>query len=417
MTVFLLSVAGMVVLALLIVLPVLLRGNATVTTSSAESNLSVLRDQFAELERDASNGLIAADHLAEAHDDLERRVLEDGRAPSAMVPRPLSSRLPAIVLALALPLLSGGLYWALGNPAALEAVDSAGHKVSPAQIEAMLKKLEQRLVDTPNDANGWAMLARSYLVLRRYQESADAYAKAAVLIPDDADLLADYADALAMAQGRRIDGKPMELVEHALRVDPTQWKALAMAGSAAFERKDYKKALGYWETLSKRPGLDPEFQRNIVSSIEEARQLAGGKAVPRVAEAAAPAGAAAVAGSPAIAAGSGAVSGTVRLSPAFAGKVAPTDTVFIFARAAPGPRMPLAVLRKQVQDLPFDFKLDDSMAMAPEMKLSKFPEVVVGARVSKTANAIPQSGDVQGASQPVRVGSRGIAVVIDATVP
>ena len=369
----------------------------------------MLRDQFAELERDAANGLIAAESLATARDDLERRVLEDGRTPSAMAPRTVNSRVLAIALAVALPLLSGAMYWVLGNPSALDSSRVAGHKVAPEQIEAMLKKLEQRLVETPNDGNGWAMLARSNLVLRRFQQASDAYAKAVILIPTDADLLADYADALAMAQGKRIDGKPMELVERALKIDPTQWKALAMAGSAAYERKDFKKAIGYWETLSKRPGLDPEFQSNIVSSIEEARRLSGGKAAPAVA-AAAPR-------STDVGAGGGTVSGTVRLSPALAGKVSPTDTVFIYARAAQGPRMPLAVVRKQVQDLPFDFKLDDSLAMAPEMKLSKFPEVVVGARVSKTANAIPQSGDVQGVSQPVKVGTGGIAVMIDSTVP
>ena len=271
MTVFVLSALAMLALALVLVLPVLLRGTGALSTSSAESNLEVLRDQFAELERDAANGLIAAESLATARDDLERRVLEDGRTPSAMAPRTVNSRVLAIALAVALPLLSGAMYWVLGNPSALDSSRVAGHKVAPEQIEAMLKKLEQRLVETPNDGNGWAMLARSNLVLRRFQQASDAYAKAVILIPTDADLLADYADALAMAQGKRIDGKPMELVERALKIDPTQWKALAMAGSAAYERKDFKKAIGYWETLSKRPGLDPEFQSNIVSSIEVAR--------------------------------------------------------------------------------------------------------------------------------------------------
>ena len=109
MTVFVLSALAMLALALVLVLPVLLRGTGALSTSSAESNLEVLRDQFAELERDAANGLIAAESLATARDDLERRVLEDGRTPSAMAPRTVNSRVLAIALAVALPLLSGAM--------------------------------------------------------------------------------------------------------------------------------------------------------------------------------------------------------------------------------------------------------------------------------------------------------------------
>ena len=112
-----------------------------------------------------------------------------------------------------------------------------------------------------------------------------------------------------------------------------------------------------------------------------------------------------------------AVAGTVKLSPALTAQVAPTDVVFIFARAAQGPRMPLAILRKQVKDLPAAFSLDDSMAMTPEMKLSGFPSIVVGARISKSGNAVPQSGDFEGLSAPTSAGASGVSVVIDRTLP
>jgi cytochrome c-type biogenesis protein CcmH len=107
------------------------------------------------------------------------------------------------------------------------------------------------------------------------------------------------------------------------------------------------------------------------------------------------------------------VSGVVKLAPALANKVAPTDTVFIFARAAEGPRMPLAIVRKQARDLPITFKLDDSMAMAPDMKMSNFPQLVVGARISKSSNAAPRAGDLQGMSGTVTNGTAGITVLID----
>jgi cytochrome c-type biogenesis protein CcmH len=288
----------------------------------------------------------------------------------------------------------------------------------------MVAKLAARLEQAPEDADGWALLGRSYMTMQRYDQAAKAYERATSLIKNNADLYADYADALAMAQGRRIDGKPLKLVEEALRVDPNHWKALAIAGSAAFERKDYKAAIGYWEKLLVRVGPETEFGRSVASNLDEARQLAG-IAAP-VAKKGAPvaAGNATSAATPAAmesqkepAAGGGRLSGTVKLSPALAGKAAPEDAVFIFARAVQGSRMPLAIVRRQVKDLPYSFVLDDSQAMSPEMKLSKFTEVVVSARISKAGSAVPQSGDLQGASKAVKVGSKDVTVVIDAAVP
>jgi cytochrome c-type biogenesis protein CcmH len=410
-------VAGAVVmtaLALVWLLPALLRRPRAPVTAAAESNLAILRDQVAELERDAANGLVAPEQLASAREDLERRALEDAEAAVPVVDAGVS-RGVAIVLVVAVPLLAGSLYWVIGNPEAitLAPVATAGAQPSAEQIEGMVKKLEARLLQSPEDGGGWAMLGRSYLVMQRYEDSAKAYARATALITDDAALFADYADAVAMAQGRRIEGKPLQLIEQALRLDPAQWKALAMAGSAAFERKDFAKAVGYWERLRKLPDLAPEFLNTVDSNIAEARRLGGGKLA--VVEPPKTAAAKPVAGKPAATPAS--VSGTVKLDAALAAKAAPTDTVFIFARAAQGPRVPLAVMRRQVRDLPLQFTLDDSMAMASEMKLSNFQDVIVGARISKTANAMPQSGDLQGLSKPVKTGAANISIVIDAALP
>ena len=267
----------------------------------------------------------------------------------------------------------------------------------------MVARLVARLEKTPQDGNGWALLGRSYGVMQRYQDAAAAYARAAALITDDADLLADYADALAMSQGQRIEGKPLQLIEQALKIDPLQWKALAMAGTAAFERKEFQHAIGYWEKLQSRAEPDSELARTMASNIEEARQLAGIKAQTQATK---PAPAAVAS-----------VQGTVSLSRAQAAKAAPSDTVFIFARAVEGPRMPLAIVRRQVKDLPLTFSLDDTQAMSPAMKLSNFTEVVIGARVSKSGNAAPQSGDLQGTSQTVKVGAKNVAIVIDSVIP
>jgi len=418
MTAFVIVAVLMTALALMCIVPALLRQPKAAGTAAADSNLAILRDQVTELEADVVNGLVSPEQLASAREDLERSALEDAK------PQPLqagnsASRGAAIAFLLLVPVLAGGLYWAIGNPAGLDvkAVAANAGQPSAGQIEEMVKKLEARLAKTPDDGGGWAMLGRSYLVMQRFQESAAAYERATALIKDDADLLADQADALAMAQGRRIEGKSLQLVEQALRVNPQQWKALAMAGSAAFERGDYRKAIGYWETLKKVPDLAPDFMNTVVSNIAEARRLSGGNASAAGTPASAvPANAKQAAPDKSAASGAS-VSGTVKLDPSLAGKVAPGDTVFVFARAAQGPRVPLAVMRRQVKDLPFQFRLDDSMAMASDMKLSNFQDVIVGARVSKSANAMPQSGDLQGLSKPVKTGASNINIVIDSALP
>ena len=197
-------------------------------------------------------------------------------------------------------------------------------------------------------------------------------------------------------------------------------------GTVAFNQKDFKSAIDYWERLKLVVPPGSEIANSIDANIAEARQVGGiaapamGAAPAAAAPAAAPMAKAAAApakGADAAAAKGQAIAGTVTLSPALAKSAGPNDTVFIFARAAQGPKLPLAVLRKQVKDLPVTFALDDSMAMQPEMKISNFPEVIVGARVSKSGNAAPQAGDLEGLSKPVKMGASGLAIVIDTTRP
>ena len=290
----------------------------------------------------------------------------------------------------------------------------------------MVVKLAAKLEQEPGNAEGWVVLARTYYVLKRFPEAARAFEKAVALAPDVPDLLADYADTLGAAQGGNLQGKPMELVQRALKLDPTHWKALALAGTAAFEQKDYRKAVEYWECLKPTVPPDSDIARSIDASIAEARQLAGLPAGP-VASAPPPPAAStrapAVAATPAPTSATtpampgASVSGSVKLGASVASKAAPTDAVFIFARPAEGSRMPLAILKMQVKDLPASFTLDDSMAMTPTMKISSFPDIIVGARISKSGSAMPASGDLEGLSKPLKAGTTGITLVIDSALP
>ncbi|HOL37967.1 MAG TPA: c-type cytochrome biogenesis protein CcmI, partial [Rubrivivax sp.] len=256
----------------------------------------------------------------------------------------------------------------------------------------------------------------------RFADAVRAYGKAAALDGNDARLLVDYADALAVVNDRNLEGEPTKLIERALALDPDNAKALALAGTAAFNRKDYKGAVRAWERLAAVAPADSPFQRQVHDSIAEARELGGlGPAVaPAGAAAPAPLAATATAsaapGGKAVATGGALVTGTVRLAPALLAQTRPEDTVFVFARAAEGPRMPLAIVRKQVRDLPFAFTLSDEMAMAPQARLSLHPKVVIDARVSKSGQAQPAAGDLTGRSATVANNARDVVVEIDDVV-
>jgi cytochrome c-type biogenesis protein CcmH len=438
-TTFVLIAAVMVAAAIAWVLVPLLARRRPQAVAREASNVAILRDQQGELDADLAAGVISREQYDEARGELERRVLEDSSAAAATIAPPSQvAAWTAAVLAGTIPIAALVLYVALGNHDAFvpEAARAAEHEVTPQQVEAMAAKLAARLESEPDNAEGWVMLARTYYALNRHADATRAFERATTLVPGNADLLANYADSVGAVEGG-LNGNALDIITRALKADPSHWKALALAGSAAFERKDYKQSVAYWERMKATVPPGSAIAGSIDASIAEARELGGLKtaAAPTAGAAgAAPAGGGAKVAPTATAATGGAkapptaaaasaatrgaaIAGSVQLAPALAAKAAPTDTVFIFARAADGPKMPLAILRKQVKDLPATFTLDDSLAMTPDMALSKFSEVIVGARVSKSGNATPQRGDLEGFSSVVKTGASGIVVVIDRALP
>lgn len=416
MIAFVLLALALITGVLLFVLIPLLRGRtAPASGSTAEVNIGIYRDQLRELDEDLAAGIIDRERHAEARGELERRLLEDAGNGPVVTPEPAApkkSRRTAYALAVLIPVTVISLYLVTGNPdgiAPASLTAGTGHEVTPQQVEQMIDKLAARLKESPGDGEGWVMLGRSYAVLGRYQESAAAYEQAVTRIPGDAGLLADYADVLAMSQGRRLAGAPEKLVLRALAIDPAHPKALALAGTAAFEQKKYADAVAHWQKLASALPADSEIAAAVQGSIAEARALAGGAAAPRARVQDRP-------GKTAPATATARVSGSLRIADSLKSKAAPDDSVFIFARAKDGPPVPLAVLRKRVADLPLEFVLDDSMAMAPGMNLSRFDHVIVGARISKSGNPVRSPGDLEGLSTAVKTGTSGIHLVIDAEV-
>ncbi len=401
MTVFLIVSALLLIGALLFIVPPLLRNPSAQGVSRKAVNITLYRDQIRELEADLQSGTLNAEHYEKARRELEARLLEDVDTDDTAADRPRLGRASAIMLGLALPLCAVAIYLVAGSPQALEYEESA------EQTEGMIQKLAAHLQANPENIEGWTMLARSHAAMGRFDQAAGAYASAVKHAPNDAQLLADYADALAMAQGGRLQGDPEKLIARALKIDPDNTKGLALAGSLAFHNGNFAMAVEHWERVLRLTPPDSEFARSVAASVAEARtqgKLGGVAAAPRSVSPA-PGGALAVA-----------VKGVVKLAPELAAKAAPTDTVFIFARAPGNSRLPLAMLRKQVRDLPVTFALDDSSAMAPGMNLSSQPEVVIVARISKAATATPRPGDLQGVSSTVANTASGIIIVIDSEV-
>ena len=418
--------------------------------------LSALREQLRQVQHLHDTGALDTTAFETAKATLERKVLDAVMAapavaaPAAPAATAASTAAPkagwalwagaamAVLVAAGVGYGLTGSLGAVGTPPDGFSADAApgdatsGSTSGPAstpvsaitreQIEAMVGKLEARMQAQPDDAEGWTMLGRTYMALNRYPEASTAYQKALKLRPDDATALADYADVTAVNNGRKLEGEPTRLLERALKIDPDNLKALVLLGTAAYNRGDYGVAVKHWERVVQVGPTENPMVEMARGGAAEARER--GKLPPASASASAsvsvsasapasPPGTTAVASDPA----ASEVSGTVRLSPALKGLAAPDDTVFIFARAAQGGRMPLAIVRKQVKDLPFSFKLDDSLSMSPAARLSAAGLVVVGARISKSGQAAPQPGDLQGLSSAVAVGSQGVVVEIGNKLP
>lgn len=418
----------------------------TTLQPSTENDIASLKNQLKQLQEQRAAGTLSPEDYDATRTIVERRLLDlvlaeehspQGALPpspaevTAEPPQKLSLRLLAMLGLTVLLVAGAGYSWmkysssvdghAQGQPGMGKASSASGaasatsasgksliapHSTDYDQIAAMTDKLAQKLKANPQNGAGWAMLARSYGALGNDEEAIKAYEKAVALVGENPVLLADYADALALKNKAGLAGEPMKLVERALKSDPANTKALSLSGSYAFERKDYKEAIRLWEKVVQiGPAEDPVVEQ-AQTSLTDARALVG---IPPLATADTSAKTVA-------APGAATVGGVVKLSPALLKQVKPEDTLFVFARAAEGSRMPLAIVRKQVKDLPYTFTLDDSTSMSPNAKLSTSGKVIVGARISKSGNAIPAAGDLSGQSQPTSVGAKDLSIEISEVV-
>ena len=373
------------------------------------SHVTVYREQLSELERELAQGSLDQQGFDLSHQELTQRLMEDApgaaTGPASVAP-PARTKLLISLLSLTVPVLAFVIYFYVGTPIALDpallAQANGEEQITPQKLETMAEQLGQRLEKEPKNAEAWVMLGRIQRALARYEQADAALQKALALERND-DVLIERAEVLAQKNNGSFKGEPWAIINSVLKTDPQNGNALLLAGSAAFSEGRFKEALAFWEKVrGLLPATSPDGPA-LAEAIDKARERLGMPPLSPMVAGNAPASAGAMTKPESD--GTERLSGRVGLAPELEAQVSPKDTVFIYANAAEGPRMPLAIIRTTVDKLPYDFVLDDSLAMNPQMKLSQVKSVMVRARISKTGNAMPQAGDFGASVGPVTPGS------------
>ncbi len=381
---FWLLVTAMVVIALLFVIIPLIRKAGPVESDLDQRNINIAKDKLADLKSQLENGQLTETEYQEQFKELELSLKNDLEIQSHRPDEVRQGRWLAVVILLFVPLLSVTLYFALGTPDALTKLEEhqaalAKQQNAQQSINKMVQSLADRLQQNPDDFEGWVMLGRSFKYMKQFDRAAKAFEQAYRLKPNDVDAMLQYADALAMSQGGHIGAKSKQLIEQALKLSPENRTALWLSGMAKVESGQFEAALQDWTRLEKlMDKSSPSYQElaGLINALKTRLGTAGGDKQ---------------AADPAVS-----IQVNVDIDKQIRAKVSATDTVFIYAQALQGPKMPLAIVRKKVSDLPVQVVLNDAMAMIPNMKLSAFKQVAVIARVSKSGSAMPAKGDYLG---------------------
>jgi len=411
-TLFWVAAVVCVAIALAFVLPPLLRRKEVAAKAARRDiNIAVYRDQMKEMEADRANSLLSEEQYQISKTELEARLAEDALGKADLAMAPVASRRLGFTLAGVLPLAAFGLYFVLGDPMSLTAIAEAKANPPIAQgvpgehdILKMIQQVEEKTKAEPDNVQAWVILGKTYAAVGHWPEALHAYEKAIKLQPEAPAIMSGYAEALAISKGRVLKGEPIELVMKALEKDPEDMKGLELAGIYNFQEQNFAKAAFYMKHLYKLLPPESPYAQDILEAQKEANRLAQAAttgldnlADPAAEKTASP---------------GATLHGVVDIAPALKAKISDTDVVFLFARATGG-GAPVAALRSTAGKFPLEFELDDSMAMNPDNKLSNFKEVTLSARISKSGDPMGAPGDLEGSLTKVKVGSKGIKLVID----
>ncbi len=408
-----LALFGVLVALALVVTPLWRGKSARHTAGRRGINIAVYRDQMRELENDRRNGLLDDAQYATTLAELEARLAQDAvEGGEDIEASGQSGKRLGVVIGVLLPLATLGVYLQLGDPDSI--VPSAVAQTDPGMAGApgghdigkLIEQVEAKTKANPNDAEAWAMLAKTYAAVEQWPKALQAYEKAYALRPDVPAIMTGYAEVLAITNNRVLQGKPIELIHKALELDPNDIKGLELAAIDAFQEKSYATAAHFFKRLHALVPPESPYAMDVAEAQKEAERLANTAltGLDNLNDQAAKPGKAANA--------MGRIGGTVEIAPALKAKIAANDTVFLFARA-PGGGPPVAAIRATAGKLPLEFELTDELAMNPANKLSNFKEVALFARIAKSGDIKGAAGDLEGTLAKVKVGSQGVKLVID----
>ena len=419
MTVFWIITAAMIVAALALLAPTLLRRHAASSDATERFNVEIARERLADLVTEKEAGGLSDEEFAQAKQDLELALAQDLEGTAKPAPAARSGgRWALLATAIVIPLVTVPVYLQIGSPHLIESRPgsspvASGHGANGEMppVSELVEQLRSRMQQDPDNAEGWFLLGRTYMRLQNYTQAVNAFENVVRLLPDETAGLLSLADALTMQNNRRVSAPAIELLEKALRLDPNSVTALWLLGNAASDRGESAAALGFWQRAYPLLDSEPTMQSELGQMISQA----GGK-VPTTAASLPPimgtapqtaVAAPAPTTTPAqtASADGAAIVVEVALAPSLMEQTSPSDTLFVLARAESGPPMPLAVARQQVSDLPLKVTLTDAMAMMPAMKLSSFPRVKVSARISKSGQAGSKPGDLAASDVVVESGN------------
>lgn len=392
MTNFFIPAFLLLVLVLLLLLRPFLFPTKVQATSRRQMNAAIYREELDKLETERTAGTITSEDYEIAHAEMRQRLFQDTNEEDDYSTLG-STKKTALGICIFIVLISSGLYFSFGDVYRVSQKNSET-PMSQEGVEKMVAEFASKMEKEPGNLQGWAMLARSYRILGRNEDAAKAYARAGSFVDTDPQLLADYADTLAANANGSFMGKPLSLINQALKLDPNNLLALWLSGTAAFNANNYRSAVQTWEKLASQLPPNSEELKMIEGSIAEARSKGG---LPSKA--------------PTISSAKG-ISGQIELAADIKSKVKPSDTVMVIARQV-GERMPVAVFKAPVAQFPMNFVLNDALAMNPNAPLSKLTEVSIEVRISRLGMAKPESGDLISSTKTIKVGSENVRLLVD----
>jgi cytochrome c-type biogenesis protein CcmH len=375
-TPFWIIVIGLMILALAILVPALMTKQNVVDDEHQQRNIKIARQRLAELKQQVQEGLLTQEQFDEQYTELQLMLNDDLQAVSEVKPAGKQGKWIIPILAILLPTVSLLIYLILGDSHAQQKAELQANEVKAAEnINQMVSKLEQRLAQTPDDSEGWKMLGRSFSYLQQYQKAANAYEQLYRLQPDDTETMLQYANNLAMARNGRVTGEPATLLDKVLQREPNNPNALWLIGMAKAEEGRFVEAKQYWQKLLGLLPADseslPQVQQMLAAvDAEQDKQQSVGTPVD--------------------------INVQVDIDPQLKANLPANTTVFIYAQAVNGPKMPLAIVRKQLNELPVRVILNDSVAMQGTSKLGDHQQLRILARASQSGQAMSQPGDLIG---------------------